>query len=60
MKRTRKDAEPMTVPTSYRLPVAQDAWLQDEALKQRHGRKVFVLRQVIENAMKRSKKTTAA
>ena len=59
MKDARIADEEITVPTSYRLPKSQDDWLQNEALKQRHGRKVFVLRQVIDQAIKRASKKTA-
>ena len=52
MKKDKK----LPVGTSYRLRPDQDAWLREESLRQRHGRKVLVLRQIIDEAMRRRKK----
>jgi hypothetical protein len=45
---------------TYRLKPAQDAWLQATADKQGHGSKAVVVRQLVERAMRKTRKRSAS
>lgn len=40
-------------PGTYRLPAHQEAWLKRQAEKSGHVKKVHIIRQLIEQAMKK-------
>jgi hypothetical protein len=46
--------KPMTEPRTYRLPAQQHEWLEQQAEREGHFKKVFVLRRLIHEAMKKS------
>ena len=50
-----KDSHALLKPSTYRLPDYQEAWLQAQAEKQGHTVKVYILRRLIDQAMKKEK-----